>query len=446
MRRGIAFIVLTLLILSFVFEKKTVNSSELTTITSKSGNQITTSYVDDKGKITFAGDKGYACIRRTYEDSHVILEEYLDAKGKPVVLSNGYSALSRSYEGGLNTIITYLDKNLKCVVTALGYDSIRRSYNSSRLADTDTYWIGGEQVERSSGYWQYKRGYDDQRRINEIRYEDKNGALSTSTTFGYSLIKRSYTKNKGRIDFYFDYHLNPVTGSLGQYGVKVEGNSTTYLDRMGYPMNTLRGYATVVKDGSKTLYYNKEGSPVTIGRSQYGVQSVNGQSVYLDENGEMMFRLDNILNTHPYAVIVIALILTCTAITLRGRAKAAFIVLYILAIIYMTMWYRESGDSRGALTLFWSYKQFLRNAPLRQTIINNIWLFVPLGAALFSPGHPWRWLWCVGLSIAIEAIQWTAGIGLAELDDVVSNGIGAMTGAGIAWAMLSFKEERCNRL
>ena len=47
-----------------------------------------------------------------------------------------------------------------------------------------------------------------------------------------------------------------------------------------------------------------------------------------------------------------------------------------------------------------------------------------------------------GLSIAIEAIQWTAGIGLAELDDVVSNGIGSMTGAGITWAMRSFKEER----
>ena len=43
---------------------------------------------------------------------------------------------------------------------------------------------------------------------------------------------------------------------------------------------------------------------------------------------------------------------------------------------------------------------------------------------------------CVGIcmvtSIAIEAIQWIAGIGLAETDDVISNTIGGLIGSCIA--------------
>ena len=61
-----------------------------------------------------------------------------------------------------------------------------------------------------------------------------------------------------------------------------------------------------------------------------------------------------------------------------------------------------------------------------------IWLFVPSGAALFRPEHCFGWLWAIALSILIETVQSLTGIGLCEIDDVISNGIGAMIGYGVA--------------
>ena len=214
---------------------------------------------------------------------------------------------------------------------------------------------------------------------------------------------------------------------------------TTYLEIDGQAANTNRGYAIEQRSyediGTKRLYFDAEGNPVTIGRSQYGVQSVNGQSVYLDEDGEVMNRLDNILNTHPWIVLIAGLVLSIIAVMLKGKARIVFLIVYINFILYMTMVYREPGESHGVFELFRSYRDFFRNPMTRQNILNNIWLFVPLGVVLYNPNHPHRWLWAVGLSIVIEAVQWFTGIGLSEMDDVVSNGLGALIGYGFAAGM-----------
>lgn len=152
-----------------------------------------------------------------------------------------------------------------------------------------------------------------------------------------------------------------------------------------------------------------------------------------------MLRLDNYLNTHPWIVLVCGVILSIVTVFLRGRIRKVFLAGMILFILYMTMVYRETGESRGAFELFWSYKDFFFYRQNRQDIINNIWLFVPLGALLYSSSHPNRWIWAVLLSVLIEAVQWFAGIGLADFDDVLSNGLGAMIGflfaAGIPQAL-----------
>lgn len=102
------------------------------------------------------------------------------------------------------------------------------------------------------------------------------------------------------------------------------------------------------------------------------------------------------------------------------------------------MVYREPGESRGAFELFYSYRNFFDNSMIRQNILNNVWLFVPLGAALCGLGKQFRWpavtsfILAIGFSIIIEAVQWFTGIGLSELDDVVSNGLGALFGYGLA--------------
>ena len=210
---------------------------------------------------------------------------------------------------------------------------------------------------------------------------------------------------------------------------------TTYLGKDGEPENTNRGYASVEKRGTKTLYYDKDGNPVTIGQYQYGTERAGGKIVFLDADGEPMLRLDTFLHTHPGIVLAAGVVLTLLTVRLTGRGKTALLVLYVLFIGLMTLWYREPGESRGALSLFDSYRQFFTSATMRQHILNNIWLFVPLGAALYRPGHPYRWLWGAALSVMVEVVQWKTGTGFCELDDMFGNSLGTFIGYGFAaWA------------
>ena len=70
---------------------------------------------------------------------------------------------------------------------------------------------------------------------------------------------------------------------------------------------------------------------------------------------------------------------------------------------------------------------------MRADILRNIWLFVPIGAFLYR-FYPKRWIVIIPVVISffIEAIQYFTGIGLCELDDVISNGLGGAIGYGMA--------------
>ena len=435
MRLVFLFIFILLIVVTFcsINNNYTAQSVELTVRTSETDKQIRADYIDSSGRITFAGDKGYASVVKKIEDGHVVLEQYLDEKGRAVTLPAGYSQIVHEYEDSLNTVILYYDVNSFPVVVKDGYSSVHRTYNSFSLAETDTYWIGDTQVERKQGYWQYHRLYTDGK-ISEIRYLDQSGELVNSAS-GYALIRRSYV-GSATVDLYYDASGLPASSTLGQYGKKTETvdgmQITTYLGIDGMAENTVRGYAIVKRDRAKTLYYDKDGSPVTIGRNQYGIQKVGGQNIYLDEDGEQMLRLDNVLNTHPLLVLVFGVLMAIFGMALRGKGRAAFLILYVCFIVLMTIAYRETGNPRGRFELFHSYKQFLSSAMTRQNILNNIWLFVPLGAAIYAPGQRWGWLWAIGISVGIELIQFIFGIGLCELDDIISNSLGAIIGFGIS--------------
>lgn len=103
------------------------------------------------------------------------------------------------------------------------------------------------------------------------------------------------------------------------------------------------------------------------------------------------------------------------------------------------MVYREPGESSAVFELFASYREFFRSPTTRQNILNNIWLFVPLSAALHDPAHRGRRLWTVEFSVAIETVQWFIGIGLCEVDDVISNSLGVLVGYGVARSEDYFK-------
>ncbi len=422
-------ILVLLIVLSFNSATPAFSSAELNTVTEGD----VTSFVDDNGKVRMAADTGYASVVKKYEDGKLVLEQYLDEDGDRVILPAGYSQIKRKYdEQGIEII--YLDEYGKPVVINSGYDSVHRSYKSDRGTDTDTYYVAGVQVERKQGYWSYQRVYDDEDRVCEIRCLDQSGNLTT-TTNGYARIRRAYDNN-ATIDMYFDENLNPTTSALGQYGKRTEEidgvTITTYLDENGQAENTNRGYAIVKKEGAKTQYFDAEEKPVTIGRNQYGIEKVNGQSVYLNEDGKQMMRLDNVLSTRPYLVLIFGILITAVAMLVKSRGRVVFLILYITFILYMTMAYRETGESHGALELFCSYRKFFTSTMVRQNILNNIWLFVPLGTILGRFGRERLWLWALGLSVAIELVQLVTGIGLLELDDILSNSIGAGIGYGLA--------------
>ena len=411
--------------------------------------------MDSTGAITFATDKQYATVIRTYENGHAILEQYLDAEGNPAVQPLGHCALARSYTAdGLADVITYLDQDGQPVVTSSGYTAVHRTYTDRRLAETDTYFIDDVQVRNYYGFYSLHREYDENKRVSEITYLDENGQLTLHKN-GYARIARTYNE-AGEIEYeyYFDTKNEPAAASSGNYGLyreyDTDGNTilTVYLDAEGHPMDIGKGYASIARtyaeDGSVATarYFDAAGEPVTMGRGQYGYKYVNGQSLYLDEEGEPMLRLDTYLNTHPLLVLILGVLLTILALFLRDKSRAAFLIAYILFIVVMTIWYRETGDPKGQFRLFWSYRQFLTSESIRQQIIHNIWLFVPLGAGLFDHEHPHRWLWAAAVSIVIEGIQYVAGVGLCEIDDVISNGLGALIGFFLASQYAKHKDNR----
>ena len=463
-KRVILFILLAALMAATIFSIRyqAPSSSMLTTSTTTeelddgSGTVTTTTFTDLNGHAVVAADKGYAAVRKTLNsDGKVILEEYLDERGEPILLSSGYASIRYDLENGLATEIKYLGEDGEPVVINNGYDSIHRTYNDQGLAETDTYWAEGQPVMRKQGYAEYKRTYNDKKQAIMLEYRDLSGEL-TNTTSGYARRIREFNSS-GKVseERYYTSTGDPAVLSLGQSGYTRayddQGRTieTTYLGEHGERINTNKGYSRVTttygEDGSSRVrYFDVDGKAVTIGNSNYGILTTGGdtgtQRIYLDEDGEVMNRLDNILGTRPYLVLVLCVILTITALCLRGHVRWVFLFLYLAFIAYMTMYYREPGDQRTRFELFASYKRFLTNSGTRQQIINNILLFLPFGTVICSL-LPFKSAWnrievtiliCAGVSVIIEAVQYVAGIGLAEADDVVSNTIGGAVGAGLA--------------
>lgn len=446
----IGFLVFTIFTFLVLFTDRGKDSSQLTQETVSTDHQTRTDYLEEEGRIAFASDKGYATVIKTYEGKNVVLEEYLDEAGRAVTLSSGYSKISRQYNSlGQAEVITYLDEAGEPVKLAGGYSAIHRTYNEAGKPETDTYYDQDEQVSHRNGYYGYKREYSDGK-ISRMSYLDRDGSLTLHKN-GYAVIERTYN-SAGKVvyEFYLDTEGQPATSTLGQYGVYREYDEngstvlTVYLDADGNPMNTKKGYATVRREGDKRLYFDAEGNPATGGSYQFGYTTIDGKTVYLAEDGEPYFRLDRFLFSNPLLVMIGGVILTVIACTVKGKPRIVFLILYLLLILLMTLWYREPGESVGSFELFRSYRKFFISMSTRLQILENVWLFVPFGAALYRKESR-RWLIPFFCSACIEAIQFVAGIGFCEIDDVISNGFGGLLGYELAQAVSLFSRGNSGR-
>ena len=425
-------------------EKKQARSTSLQKVVTIDGNVTKTDYIDSEGRLTYAVDAGYATMTIT-DTGDGTLEEYYDETGSPICYkSNTYYAVFREYdENGNNTLSLLLDKNHNPVMANYGYARIERTFTENGQIESEAYFDADGNPVCSTVFGHKKiNEHDAFERISRQTYVDIDGR-SMITGLGYASVKFVYEDDDQRPDFEFYYGTNgePISLSLGQYGIYKEYDVNdlvslvTYLDADGNPIATIKGYSTIVRtfheDNTVATerYYDVAGNPYSLADGQYGVKRENGKTIYLDEQGNEIFSLRMLLSYHIDIVILMALIVVVISCLLPKRASVVLLIIYLGVILYLTLMHRDHGFSHIDFNLFWSYKKFFTDSAVRNEVLNNIWLFIPLGTILYSISTKKRVLLIpILLSIIIEILQYIIGTGLCELDDVVSNELGGVIG------------------
>ncbi|MBR3025940.1 MAG: VanZ family protein [Oscillospiraceae bacterium] len=109
-------------------------------------------------------------------------------------------------------------------------------------------------------------------------------------------------------------------------------------------------------------------------------------------------------------------------------------LIYIICVLYITLFSREPTQRRSALTPFWEYRNLLHEESDRWflQITCNILMLVPFGSFL---GYRFKRMAIFqaavsgsAFSVFIELTQYFTGRGLLELDDVFNNTFGTVIG------------------
>lgn len=422
------------------------HSYQLSKQTTVNGDTVRTDYIDENGKITIAADLGYATIIVSRTDDQT-MEQYYNEKGEPISTYNGYYALLREYdEKGNNTRITYLNSAGEPMIMVNGYAVEELEYDDKGALIADRYFDDEMKPILSPlyGYGELYE-YDKNGNIHKITYIDDSDAPMI-TRKGYASTERTYYTSdgpdKGKVEYemYFDEAGNPISLALGQYGVHKEYDEygqvsvITYLDRAGEPTVTEKGYTTIKRtyhpNGyiATEQYYDLLGQPISLSEGQYGISQDENQIVYLNKNGNIVFNLKNFLYNHSWIAIPITILALVLCALMKKRWCILFLALYVCAIVYFTLLFRDenSGEIPGFL---WSYKSMFTDSEARADILKNIWLFIPLGILLYTlDSNKLIILVPLAISILIECIQYISGTGFCEFDDIISNSLGASIG------------------
>ena len=205
---------------------------------------------------------------------------------------------------------------------------------------------------------------------------------------------------------------------------------------------------TYHRDGTADtdMYFDAEGNPKALSKGQYGMTRSGKVSLLLDKNGNIMLCVDNLLNGFPCMVVVFGCVVCLLMIVLPKSLSVVLTIVYVAFILYETLMFRESGDARTNFVLLSYADRFLTEQSVRVGVINNVWLFVPLGAGLYRIIQK-KWVLLVPflMSVAIETTQNITGLCIAELDDVFGNTMGGWIGVLVAWTWLNRKMSLINR-
>lgn len=333
-----------------------------------------------------------------------------------------------------------------------GYATIVRTVDGNGRAVDDYYYDLDMQPVSCSGYHGQHREYDSNGQNNSVTYLDQDGRPVCSTS-GYAR-KRYDRDDWGTVtaEHYFDVQGNPAKAPLGQYGEQYQRDENgqiiqiTYMDADGSPMPTNVGYTilkrTYHRDGTADtdMYFDADGNPMALSKGQYGIKHSGKVNLLLDKNGKVKICVDNILNGFPAMVVVSGVIICILMLLLPEKVSTALTIAYVVFILYETLMFRETGDARTNFVLFSYADRFFTEQSVRVGVINNIWLFIPLGTGVHrNIRKKWVLLIPLLLSIAIETTQYITGLGIAEFDDVFGNTLGGWIGIVIAYMVMKWK-------
>lgn len=439
-------------------QRSEYRTSELKKVVTKEGNVTRTDYIDEDGNLRIAANAGYA-TKLVLRQHNSETETYFDDQGERISLYYGYYGILREYDSAGNNIrVTFLDENNDPVDTPLKYAVEEKEFNESGQQVSCRYYdaAGKPACSYYNGFGvQYE--YDEKgRRVRATCFDETEKPMILSA--GYSILVWEYYETDGpengkvREEFYYLPDGNPASLSLGQSGIYMEYDENgqislmTYLGADGTPIVTNKGYTSVTytyyADNSvqSTLYYDIDGNPFRMSEGQYGTKNKNGQTVFLNADGSEQFNIKNYANNDSRIVIAIAIALAMLSALTERNLNWLMLIIYIGVIVYFTLMYRETG--RAKILVFRSYSRFFTNAELRASIIKNIWLFVPLGGILYRIWPRRIILFApVIFSIIIETVQYFTGMGLCELDDVISNGMGGAVGYGMGCFMQMIRKQ-----
>lgn len=131
---------------------------------------------------------------------------------------------------------------------------------------------------------------------------------------------------------------------------------------------------------------------------------------------------------HRFMLGIVAVLMLISILSSREQNRI-WLFLYALVVAYMTLLNRKYWARRANLIPFSSYRLFFVSAYFRRQILNNIFLFIPLGTILSRLRPKWSTaLILVQISIGVELLQLLTARGLLETDDVISNSIGGLIG------------------
>ena len=102
------------------------------------------------------------------------------------------------------------------------------------------------------------------------------------------------------------------------------------------------------------------------------------------------------------------------------KSQKILTVVYVIVILYITVFSRTPDSERIFKGLFWEYQNNMWS-----NILLNMLLFVPLG---FLSGNMRVVITGFLISLGIEVTQFIGVLGFCEIDDVLNNTVGTVFG------------------